>query len=165
MAQTERLGLPLLAAGQAQKDITHNEALGLLDIAVQLVVESADIAVPPGAPEPGRCWIVATGGSGDWAGQDGAIAGWTAAGWLFARPAPGWRAWAEDRANMIRFDGSDWIDEGARDDGFYVDGLRVVGDRQAAIGEPAGGATQDGEARAAVAAILLALRAHGLIAS
>ncbi len=30
---TARLGLPLLATGQAQKETTHNEALALIDLA------------------------------------------------------------------------------------------------------------------------------------
>ncbi|MCJ2115070.1 DUF2793 domain-containing protein, partial [Methylobacterium sp. J-001] len=33
---TPRLGLTLIAASQAQKHVTHNEALGLLDALVQL---------------------------------------------------------------------------------------------------------------------------------
>ena len=35
---TARLTLPFLQSGQAQKELTHNEALTLLDIAVQPVV-------------------------------------------------------------------------------------------------------------------------------
>lgn len=64
MAQTDRLALPLLAAGQAQKEITHNEALGQLDMLVQLIVVSADLSAPPASPAEGQCWIVASGGSG-----------------------------------------------------------------------------------------------------
>lgn len=44
-------------------------------------------------------------------------------------------------------------------------GLQVVGAQQAAISDPAGGATTDAEARAAIASILDALKAHGLIAT
>lgn|GEM_PF-3364555 len=51
----------------------------------------------------------------------------------------------------------------ARSDGYYVDGERVVAARQAAIAEPSSGVTQDAEARDAVAAILVTLRAHWLI--
>ena len=35
---TPRFGLPLLAPGQAAKELTHNEALSLLDLLVQPVV-------------------------------------------------------------------------------------------------------------------------------
>jgi hypothetical protein len=163
MAQTDRLGLPLLAAGQAQKEVTHNEALALLDMTVQPVVESADIAVPPASPALGQCWIVAIGGTGAWLGHDGALAGWTAAGWMLALPLAGWQAWAVDRESAVRFDGSTWVDEPARADGFYLEGERIVGTRQPAIAAPSGGAVQDGEARTAIATILTTLRNHGLI--
>jgi hypothetical protein len=66
MGFTERLGLPLLAAGQAQKELTHNEALSLLDVAVGRAAESAGLVTPPALPEPGQCWIVASGGTGHW---------------------------------------------------------------------------------------------------
>lgn len=163
MAQTDRLALPLLAAGQAQKEVTHNEALMRLDLLAQAVVESADLATPPGSPVPGQCWIVASGGTGAWAGCDDQLAGWSASGWIFAVPQAGWRAWAVDRAGGVRFDGAGWIDEPGRDDGFHVGGQRVVSARQAAISPPAGGAVQDSEARTAIAAILSTLRSHGLI--
>jgi hypothetical protein len=163
VAQTDRLALPLLAAGQAQKELTHNEALGLIDITVQLVAESADLVTPPGAPEAGQCWIVATGAGGAWSGKAGQVACWTENGWLFAQAKHGWAAWVVDRQHSLRFDDPDWADEPARNDGFYVAGDRVVGIRQPAISEPSGGAVQDVEARAILDAMLAALRAHGLI--
>lgn len=165
LMQSDRLALPLLAAGQAAKELVHNEALLRLDLAVQSVVESADLHAPPGSPTAGQCWIVATTGSSDWAGQDGAIAGWTDNGWRFVRPAPGWRAWVADREHAMRYDGAGWIDEEARSDGYFVAGEKVLGAQHPAIGNPAGGVTADSEARAAITSILAALRAHGLIAT
>lgn len=165
LTQTDRLGLPLLAAGQAQKEVAHNEALLLLDMLCQPAVESADLSAPPGTPEPGQCWIVAATPTGDWSGMASALAAWTGNGWRFARPAPGWRAWVADRGGAMRFDGSQWADEEARGDGYFVGGQRVLAARQAAIAEPVGGASPDAEARAAIGAILAALRQHGLIAT
>jgi hypothetical protein len=46
---------------------------------------------------------------------------------------------------------------------YRVDGTKVLGNQQAAIADPAGGATVDTEGRAATASILAALRAHGII--
>lgn len=46
-----------------------------------------------------------------------------------------------------------------------IGGVQVVGARRPAIGDPSGGTTIDAEARAALTAILGALRTHGLIAS
>lgn len=161
---TDRVQLPLLAAGQTQKELVHNEALLLLDLLCQPVVQSADLAAPPATPEPGACWIVAAAATGDWSGYDHALAGWTANGWRFSSPQPGWRTWVMDRQGMMRFESGAWVDEEARHDGYFVAGARVLAGRQSAIGAPAGGAMVDAEARAAIAAILTALRAHGLIA-
>jgi len=165
MIETSRLGLPLLAAGQTQKELVHNEALSLIDVAVQASVESADLSQPAEAPLVGQCWIVAPAGTGAWIGRDGDLAAWTDAGWIFLPPAPGWRVWVEDRGHMLRFDGAAWRDAPVRADGYYVDGTRVVAQRQAGIADPIGGAIQDGEARAALATVLAVLRAHGLIAT
>lgn len=165
LSQTDRLALPLLAAGQAQKELAHNEALLLLDLLSQPVAQSADLAAPPSSPSAGQCWIVASPASGDWLGKERSLAGWTDGGWRFAMPGAGWRAWVADRAQTMRFDGADWTDEEARSNGYFVAGEQVVGARQAAIADPAGGTTVDAQARGAVLAILGMLRAHGLIHS
>jgi hypothetical protein len=49
--------------------------------------------------------------------------------------------------------------------GLYLDGTKVVGTQEAFIADPSGGATQDAEARSAIADILDLLIAHGLMAS
>ncbi|WP_242122876.1 DUF2793 domain-containing protein [Sphingobium sp. Sx8-8] len=162
---TFRWALPLLFAGQAQKELFHNEALTRMDMLLHGAAESADIAEPPASPAVGSCWIVAVGATGDWSGQDGALACWTEGGWRFVAPRAGLSLWVADRAHAMRHDGAGWQDAAVREDGFYVGGTRVVGGRSAPIGTPAGGATVDAEARSAIAAILSSLRTHGLIAS
>ncbi|MCE7798640.1 DUF2793 domain-containing protein [Sphingobium sufflavum] len=160
-----RLSLPLLAAGQAQKEMTHNEALQALDALVQPVVLSADRTAPPTEPAPGACWIVAVGAAGAWAGQDGTIAQWTAGGWRFSAPSDGWRCHVIDRsAGMVWGEGG-WQDDLVRTDGIYLGGHRVIGPRSAAIAAPAGGATIDSSARLVINEILAMLRDHGLISS
>ena len=46
-----------------------------------------------------------------------------------------------------------------------IGGQQVVGPRAAAIPDPAGGTQVDVEARAAISAVLAALRQHGLVQS
>ena len=48
--QTPRLSLPLLLESQAQKHVTHNEALRRLDVLAQLAVLAFDAATPPTLP-------------------------------------------------------------------------------------------------------------------
>ncbi|GLI97643.1 DUF2793 domain-containing protein [Sphingobium sp. BS19] len=161
---TDRFALPLLQAGQAQKEVTHNEALVRLDMLSHGAAVSADVSVPPSAPVAGQCWIVAAGASGAWAGQGGAIAGWTAGGWRFVAPVVGMAVWVVDRGHAMRWSGSAWIDAEVRADGLYQGGIRVVGAQGGAIMSPSGGGLVDAESRAAIDAILVMLRLHGMIA-
>ncbi len=50
MTDTPHLALPLLAAAQAQKHVTHNEALAMIDALVHLAVKERFT----GPPEPTR---------------------------------------------------------------------------------------------------------------
>ena len=59
-----RLGLPFLAAGQAQKEVTHNEALALIDAGLSPAAETIGVTAPPSAPALGQCWIVGGAPSG-----------------------------------------------------------------------------------------------------
>ncbi len=141
---TARLALPLLAMAQAQKEVTHNEALALLDLLVQPVVEAGPLAAPPPSPGAGQGWIVGAGATGDWSGREGALALWTAGGWRFVAPSAGMRTLRLSDESWLRFDGGGWIEP-------------------ATVASPAGGATIDSEARAAIAALILALVGHGLL--
>ena len=55
---TTHLLLPYILAAQAQKHVTHNEALRLLDGLVQLSVLDRDLTAPPGSPADGDRYIV-----------------------------------------------------------------------------------------------------------
>lgn len=86
---TTRHALPLIVTGQAQKEITHNEALTLLDMLVNARVEAMGVDVPPTGAQPGQCWIVGPAPVGEWVGQAQSIAGWTSSGWRFVAPTTG----------------------------------------------------------------------------
>lgn len=164
-AATPRLALEQIQPGQAQKELSHNEALALLDLLVQPVVETVGRPDPPASPVAGQAWIVGPAPSGDWTGHAGALAGWTDGGWRFVPPFEGLCAWSGEDATMARFSGGAWRTGVLTATSLEIGGAQVVGPRQAAIATPDGGATVDAEARAAVAAILAMLRTHGLIAS
>jgi hypothetical protein len=107
--ETPHLQLPYILASQAQKHVTHNEALRILDGIVQLSVLDRDLTAPPGSPADGDRYIVASGATGDWAGWDGDVALWTDGAWLRLPPRTGWRAWVEDEGALIVFDGAGWM--------------------------------------------------------
>jgi len=159
---TARWALDLIHPGQAQKEMAHNEALAKVDLLLQPRVVSAGLDAPPAAPEPGQCWIVGAAPTDVWSGQAYALAGWDSSGWRFVTPVDGIQIWVEDRAEFAQFLDGEWIFGELRGK-VIVEGSQIVGPRQAAIADPAGGAIADSEARAAIVAILAAMRTHGLI--
>ena len=63
---TTNLLLPFLSAGQAQKHVTVNESLRMLDGIVQLAVKDANLADPPASPSDGDRYIVPAAATGAW---------------------------------------------------------------------------------------------------
>ena len=165
METTERLGLPLLAPGQAQKELTHNEALQLLEILVAAAIEEPARNSPPTAPAPGSCYLVGSAPTGAWAQYANHLAAFTSAGWRFVAPAAGMAAMVKSNGLVASYSGSAWETGTIRAGRVLVDGLQVVGARASAVADPAGGSVVDAEARSALAQILSALRLHGLIAA
>lgn len=151
-------------AGQAQKEIWHNEALALLDLLVQPVVSTIGLTQPPAMPAVGDCHVVGEGGQGLWAGRDHMIAGWTEAGWRFVAPVEGMRFLVAGSLMPLTFANGEWVTGSLAVSQLSVDGVKVVGAQAGAVAEPSGGATIDSEARDAISAIISALTAHGLIA-
>lgn len=162
MTATPRLALPLLEPGQAQKEMFHNEALAMLDLATQAAVLAARVDVPPAAPQPGQCWLVGAAPQGDWVGQANHLAGWTDGGWRFVAPREGMQLWvAADRAFAVFSQGA-WYQNQTYGK-VFIEGRQVVGPRAPNVPEPTGGVTVDAEARRAIAAVVQTLRLHGLI--
>lgn len=108
MADTARLKLPLIAAAQAQKHVTHNEALVALDTLVQIAVLDKDLAAPPGTPSEGDCYIVAASPTGAWTGWAGRIARYQDGQWRSFLPGPGWLAWVADETQLYVRGASAW---------------------------------------------------------
>jgi hypothetical protein len=161
--RTARFALPLLHAGQAQKELDHNEALALLDMLVQPIVRGSDATVPPDAPVPGECWILGATPVGAWSGHAHALAGYGAGGWRFVVPHEGMTV-ADSAGSPMRYADGGWTPAMLVGAGIVVENHQVVGARRPAIEDPAGGMAADQEARLAIVAILSALRGHGLIA-
>ena len=160
---TARFALPLILPGQAQKELFHNEALAAIDAALHPAVEGAPLADPPPVPAPGTCWLVGAAPTGAWAGRAGSLAVWTSGGWRFVAPQPGMCAWDKAAGVARRWTGSDWSGGEVAAAAILVAGQQVVGERQPAVPSPSGGTTIDVEARAAIDALTVALRTHGLI--
>ena len=141
-ALSARFSLPLLIAGQAQKEVTWNESLALIDALMAMRVESAGENAAPAAPLPGQCWIVGDAPTGAWTGAAGKAAISTVGGWRFV-PMPLFSV------VCVGSNGQVW---------------RKLPGGWSALSVPAapsGGTTIDVECRAALAAILTLLGKAG----
>lgn len=144
--ETGRHRLPLLAVSQAQKEITHNEALVMIDALLHMAVEAALSAAPTVTDNDiGKSWIINGTPAGAWASKAGQIAYWIGGSWRFVVPHEGMRVWNKSTRRHSLFLSGQWT-------------------IAPSIPNPTGGTVVDSEARAAVLAILQYLRLLGILA-
>jgi hypothetical protein len=138
-----RFALPFLFAAQAQKEFFVNEALARIDGLLHPAIVG-ETNTPPTAPQDGQSWIVGSAPVGAWAGQAGKLACRQSGNWLFAAPANGMRVHDTATGQQLLFEGT-W-------------------QRAAPVTAPTGGTTVDTQARAAIAGLISALVAAGILA-
>lgn len=163
MEVTDRLALPFILPGQAQKEVTHNEALQVLDAIVSGAVEGAPVNDPPPDPDVGSCFIVGSVPTGEWSQHQASIASFTSGGWRFIAPVEGMRLLLKDAKTFAVYVSGAWELGTVTASQIVVAGEQVVSTRASAIADPSGGSMVDSEARATLTEVLSALRHHGLI--
>ncbi|QBF34278.1 DUF2793 domain-containing protein [Thalassococcus sp. S3] len=118
------LGLPFLEPSQAQKHVTHNEALQRLDALVQLSVARFGAETPPSDPEEGAAFALDAAPTDGWAGHAMELAIWQNGAWTFLAPQDGWLAWGQEEQRIMVWSGSDWLLPQAA---FEMDNLDRIG--------------------------------------
>ena len=143
-ATTPALGLPLLIAGQAQKEFFVNEAFCLLD-ALNARAVAASQPSPPAVAAEGSCYRVTAPATGAWTGRENTLAVQIGGAWRFIAPAEGMVIFdrATDRLTIFR---TQWHPA-------------------ALVPLPAGGTVIDSEARTAITALITALQTVGVLAA
>jgi hypothetical protein len=141
---TPRHALPMLFAGQAQKEVTVNAVSALADILFHPAIEG-EAGAPPDAPAEGECWLVGAPASGLFEGREGFLAGFQASSWVFVEPRDGMRVFDRSTGQVVP----------------YIGGWR----RGAAPSSPQGGTTVDTEARAAIDALIHFLQQTGALSA
>lgn len=141
---TANYSLPLLFAGQAQKEPFINHAFSLVDALIQTaVLDSLD--TPPSSAADGESYRVLANASGEWSGRDDNIAIRVGGAWEFISPANGMTLFDRNAEVELRFNG----------------GWQSAAEPAA----PTGGSTIDSEARAVIESLIEALRTAGLFQS
>jgi hypothetical protein len=100
---------------------------------------------PPSAPQEGECWLVGSAPTGAWTEHAGSLAIFQTDVWQFAVAFPGLRVLNLATAQFAVFF-AEW-------------------QKPAPIEEPSGGLYVDSQARAAIGALISALRAAGIYPS
>lgn len=107
MANSTKLGLPLVSADQSQKHVTVNQSLSELDALVQPSVKSVTLSSPPTGVE-GNCYVVASSPTGAWSGHAKDIAQYLNGSWTFYTPQKGWKVWNEATDSDYLYDNGSW---------------------------------------------------------
>ncbi len=125
---TPNLRLPYIMAAQAQKHVTHNEAIRALDAIVQLAVIDRDLTSPPPSPDNGDRYIVATSATDEWEDQDRNIAAYQDGAWTFYAPHTGWIVWVADEDTLLAWDGENWTEGSTRVNPTPLVGINTTAD-------------------------------------
>ncbi len=113
MSDSPHLTLPYLAGAQAQKHLTVNESLSLLDGLIHLSVISRATATLPATPLDGDRYLIAASPTAEWTGHAGQLALRMEGAWRFLAPREGWRMWVADENAFLVFDGATWVASGS----------------------------------------------------
>lgn len=141
-SRTPRLDLPLLFAGQAQKEVYLNESLARLDALLHSAIE-AQTGTPPTAPQEGQCWLVGSGATGAWTGHSNQVACYQQGQWLFQAPRDGLRVFNRATGQELLYFGA-WK-------------------TPSKPASPTGGTVIDTQARATLTALIDSLVAAGIL--
>lgn len=140
---TQNIGLPLLIAGQAQKEFFVNQALDILDTLHPHAVVASQ-AAPPQSAVDGDCFRVTAPATQAWEGCESHLAVRVSGDWHFVPPREGMRLYDLAAGHSLFF--------------------RTAWQAAATPIVPASGATIDAEARSAIRELIAALRNLGVFA-
>lgn len=83
MTTTAILGFPYIASQQNQPELTHNEALNMLQAIQGTGVISIGDNTPPVSPSEGDSYVVGTAPTGAWANRENCVAIYLSSQWWF----------------------------------------------------------------------------------
>ncbi|KZL14853.1 DUF2793 domain-containing protein [Pseudovibrio sp. Ad37] len=105
---TPRLALPFIMAAQAQKHVTHNEALRLLDSLIQMRVLNATTTDPPSTSDEGDAYIVNAPATIEWAGWEKDVAFYADGSWFRLPAIDGMRIWDAEVSTLLIYTAGSW---------------------------------------------------------
>ena len=107
MTSSNNLGIPFVVQSQAQKEVTINDAISILEAMQNRGVADKDLATPPPSPANGDAYIIAASPTGAWSGKAKYIAYYNAS-WKFISPNEGLMVWVNDEDKIYVYNGASW---------------------------------------------------------
>ncbi|KQT85288.1 DUF2793 domain-containing protein [Aurantimonas sp. Leaf443] len=104
---TGRYAFPYILAAQAQKHVTHNEALRLLDAVLHPCVEG-EASAPPATPVAGEGYLVGPAPTGAFAGMAGRLAVHADGAFTFVEPREGMIVFDRAGGQLRLYRGGAW---------------------------------------------------------
>ena len=104
---TPSLKMPLLTHNEYNGEVTHNDALQIMDFHGQGIVINHAEGAQPGVPDEGDAYIITSAWTDGGTAND--IAHYYNATWHFYTPTTGWRVFSLANSGLYHFDGTDWI--------------------------------------------------------
>lgn len=105
---TGRLKLPYIVQAQAQKEVTHNQALNILDVLVNTVVQEIT-DTPPEKVNEGDIYIVGKKPQGIFDGNANNLAQFSEGSWTFYQPINYMEAVIVDKLKKYSFVDNGWL--------------------------------------------------------
>jgi len=105
---THYLNVPFIMPSQAQKHVTHNEALRMLDAIIHLSVISSEVNTVPSTPGEGDRYVIGGSPTDEWENLAGQIAAFIDGAWLHIKPGKGWLVWDQSASRLIVYTGTGW---------------------------------------------------------
>jgi len=109
MSKTQLLSLSLIMPSQAQKHVTHNEALIKLDHLIHLSCISVRTNMPPSSPVAGQRLIIGENPVQAWQDYAQHIEVFEDQIWAFLKPQNGWQCWDQESQALYIFDQNIWM--------------------------------------------------------
>lgn len=121
MTTSPDLGIPFISQAQAQPEVTHNEALLLLQAMTNGVIDRG-VNTPAVGPTIGDSYIIGAAPTGAWAGRANCVTIWNGTAWDFipgetsagtpitmGARQEGMRIWVRDENTLYVWTGSAWL--------------------------------------------------------
>jgi hypothetical protein len=110
MTESTNFKVPFISPSQAQKHVTHNDAIEVIDSLIQRLAKDSSLSSPPASPAQGDIYIIASSpaATGLWSGQENSLARFDGSVWKFSVPQDGWQVYDQTSGNFMIFGGTSW---------------------------------------------------------